>query len=60
MSRKPDIIEALWREIAQTARKEATREFGPGELILAHVHDGKRWSEDQMVVWLPPDGEFGR
>ncbi len=47
-------------DMAQTARQEALFQFGPGELILAHVHDGKSWSEDQMVVWLPPDGEFGR
>ncbi len=51
---------ATLEEISQTARIEALRQFGPGTMILAHVHDGKSWSEDQMVVWLPPDGEFGR
>lgn len=47
-------------DIAQTARREALFQFGPGTMILAHVHDGDDWSEHEMVVWLPPEGEFGR
>ncbi len=35
------------------AKLDATRRFGPGELVLAHVHDGDDWSEREMVVWLP-------
>ena len=51
-----DVIE----DISETARIEALKQFGPGSMILAHVHDGKRWSKDQMVIWRQPDGEFGR
>ena len=48
------------RDMINEAKINATRRFGPGELVLAHVHDGDDWSEHEMVVWLPPEGEFGR
>lgn len=56
----PDALPAPERDLVNEAKVDATRRFGPGELIMAHVHDGDHWSEHEMVVWLPPEGEFGR